>query len=347
METNKNEKEIRGYKVYDEKWEYRPERCKDEEVSMEIYLRAVDCFRYCDMEPNMHFVEVIVHGKIVHDEDAWDVCYTDDFEIVREVSYTELLRLTNVGKHCIGFANTGDSNAGNCNAGDHNKGYFNTGNDNDGSRNTGDDNAGNDNSGDNNSGDRNSGKKNTGDGNTGDHNSGNKNVGNDNGGQKNTGNNNIGNRNTGNDNSGDDNTGNDNSGDKNTGNGNIGHHNTGDYNKSSHNIGCFMTEEQKIPLFNKPSDWTYDDWLNSAACGLLRQMPQNTTKWVPSDNMTNLEKALYPTHVTTGGCLKAVNEVGCVQLWWDSLSDYQKDIIKSIPNFDPDIFYECTGIEVR
>lgn len=38
---------------------------------------------------------------------------------------------------------------------------------------------------------------------------------------------------------------------------NTGDWNTGNRNKSSFNTGCFNTEEQKITLFNKPSDITY------------------------------------------------------------------------------------------
>lgn len=45
--------------------------------------------------------------------------------------------------------------------------------------------------------------------------------------------------------------------------------------------------------------------------------------------------------------LKVLDESKCGQLWWNGLSDCDKQIIKSIPNFDPDIFYECTGIKVN
>lgn len=33
-------------------------------------------------------------------------------------------------------------------------------------------------------------------------------------------------------------------------------------------------------------------------------------------------------------------------LWWKNMSDENKNIIKSIPNFDAEIFKEITGIEV-
>ena len=158
---------------------------------------------------------------------------------------------------------------------------------------------------------------------------------------------NTGNRNTGDCNTGNRNTGNRNTGDWNTGNRNTGNRNTGDWNKSSFNTGCFMTEEQKIMFFNKPSDWTYNDWLRSDARYLLNRIPKNVVEWIYSEDMTDEEKAEHPTHETTGGYLKVLDESDCGQLWWGSLSDRQKNIIKALPNFDPEIFYQCTGINVN
>jgi hypothetical protein len=158
----------------------------------------------------------------------------------------------------------------------------------------------------------------------------------------NTGKNCTGRWNTGNRNTGDWNTG-----DWNTGNRNTGDWNTGDWNKSSFNTGCFMTEEQKIMFFNKPSDWTYNDWLRSDARYLLNRIPKNVVEWIYSEDMTDEEKAEHPTHETTGGYLKVLDESDCGQLWWGSLSDRQKNIIKALPNFDPEIFEQCTGINVN
>ena len=142
------------------------------------------------------------------------------------------------------------------------------------------------------------------------------------------------------------NTGKDCTGLCNTGNCNTGDRNTGNWNKSSFNTGCFNTEEQKITLFNKPSDITYNDWLRSDARYLLNQIPKDVVEWVYEEDMTDEEKAANPTYETTGGYLKVLNESECGQLWWGSLSDFQKNYIKSIPNFDAEIFEQCTGIKV-
>lgn len=127
---------------------------------------------------------------------------------------------------------------------------------------------------------------------------------------------------------------------------NTGDWNTGDWNKSSFNTGCFNTEEQKIMLFNKPSDMTYNDWLRSDARYLLNQIPKDVVEWVYEEDMTDEEKVANPTYETTGGYLKLLDESECGQLWWGSLSDFQKNYIRSIPNFDAEIFEQCTGIKV-
>ena len=185
------------------------------------------------------------------------------------------------------------------------------------------------------------GKNCTGRWNTGDCNTGNRNTGDCNTGNRNTGNRNTGDCNTGNRNTGDWNTGN-----RNTGNRNTGDWNTGDWNKSSFNTGCFNTVEQKIMLFNKPSGMTYREWIDSDARYLLNQIPKDVVEWVYEEDMTDEEKAAHPTYETTGGYLKVLNESECGQLWWGSLSDRRKEIIKAIPNFDAEIFFQCTGIRV-
>lgn len=133
----------------------------------------------------------------------------------------------------------------------------------------------------------------------------------------------------------------------NTGDWNTGNRNTGDWNRSSFNAGCFNTEEQKVTMFNKPSDWTYRQWLNSDARYLLNQIPKSVVEWVCSSDMTDEEKAAHPTHETTGGYLKVLDESECGQLWWDGLNEQQREVIFSLPNFDPDIFEQCTGIKVQ
>ena len=193
---------------------------------------------------------------------------------------------------------------------------------------------------------------NLGKGNAGLWNSGNQNSGNQNSGNRNSGNHNSGDYNSGNWNSGNYNSGNWNSGDYNygnwnSGNYNYGNRNSGDWNETDFSNGCFNTEEPKIFLFNKPSDWTYRDWLNSNARYLLKQIPRNVVEWIQSDDMTNEEKEQHPEYEVIGGYLKILDESECGQSWWSLLSEERKNIIKAIPNFDATIFKQCTGIDVE
>jgi hypothetical protein len=127
---------------------------------------------------------------------------------------------------------------------------------------------------------------------------------------------------------------------------NSGNHNSGNWNKCSFSNGCFNTTSPKIYLFNKPSSWTYCDWLNSEACCLIERMSDNVVQWVPYFNMTDEEKAEHPEAETTDGYLKKLDNSECTVLWWCELSDRQKAIITAIPNFDKAIFKEITGIDV-
>lgn len=132
----------------------------------------------------------------------------------------------------------------------------------------------------------------------------------------------------------------------NSGNRNSGNRNSGDWNKTNFSSGCFNTKESKILMFNKPSYWTFGDWQNSEARYLLSKIQHNVLKWIWSDDMTDEEKEQHPEYKTTGGYLKELDESECGQIWWNSLSDHEKDVIKTLPNFDVEIFKECTGITV-
>lgn len=151
---------------------------------------------------------------------------------------------------------------------------------------------------------------------------------------------------TGNRNTGNRNTGNCNTSDRNTGSCNAGDWNAGDWNYSSFNSGCFNTSEHKILMFDEPSDWTYRDWLNSKAYWILFGMLKDVTTWVYACDMTDEEKTAHPEHVTTGGYLKKLDERNVAQDYWNSLSENQKQVILSLPNFDKEKFYQCTGIRV-
>ena len=168
-------------------------------------------------------------------------------------------------------------------------------------------------------------------------------------GYGNSGDNNSGYGNSGNRNSGNRNSGYGNSGYGNSGDNNSGYGNSGDWNYSSYNSGCFNTEGHKIMLFDKPSDWTYEDWLASDACWLLRRIPQDAVEWVYACDMSDQEKADHPECITIGGYLRKISQEDRQQMaqdFWNRLSKRNQQIIKDIPNFDAEKFRLCTGIDV-
>ena len=187
----------------------------------------------------------------------------------------------------------------------------------------------------------NSGNRNSGNRNSGNWNSGNRNSGNWNSGDWNSGNRNSGNRNSGNWNSGDWN-----SGDWNSGNRNSGNWNSGDWNATSFSNGCFNTVSPKIYMFNKPTDWTFEQWFNCRARRLLNEIDDCPLEYVYLSDMTDEEKAAHPEAETTGGYLRKRTTADNARKWWAGLSADDQNVILSLPNFDAAIFKEITGVDV-
>ena len=192
----------------------------------------------------------------------------------------------------------------------------------------------------------NTGKSCTGRCNSGNWNSGNRNSGDSNSGNWNSGNWNSGNWNSGNCNSGNWNSGNRNSGNRNSGNWNSGDWNSGDWNTTSFSNGCFNTVSPKIYMFNKPTDWTFEQWFNCRARRLLNEIDDCPLEYVYLSDMTDEEKAAHPEAETTGGYLKERTMADNARKWWEGLSADDRNVILSLPNFDAAIFKEITGIDV-
>ena len=321
---------IKGFKVFKSDWTcrgYQYEVGKTFKHNGNIELcgsgfhfcqKASDCFNYYGFDSSNKVAEVLATGLV---ESSDDKSVTDELIIVREIPWTELLTIVNEGKDCTGLCNTGDRNTGDWNTGNWNTGNWNTG-------------------------DRNTGNCNTGNWNTGDWNTGNRNTGNCNTGNWNTGDWNTGNRNTGDRNTGNCNTGNWNTGDWNTGDWNTGNWNTGDCNTADFSTGVFCAQEEKIKIFDKKSDSTYRDWINSTARDIIR-WNMETTVWVYEENMSAEEKEQYTTYKTTGGYLKVFSYKEAWSNLWNNLTDSEKQEIKNIPNFDSEKFEEITGIKVE
>ena len=280
---------VKGYKVFNPDWTCKGKQytCPgkfEESVELSICERGmhfcknvIDCFNYYSFDPENKVAEVVAYGKIIKREDKY--C-TDKLEIVRELTWNEVLEKANLGKGCTGIGNSGDWNSGKWNSGKWNSGKWNSGN-------------------------RNSGDWNSGKWNSGDWNSGNRN-----------------------------------SGDWNSGNGN-----SGDWNTTNYSSGCFNTTEEKIRMFNKPSSWTYNDWIQSDACYIMEKISSCGMKWVIEEEMTEEEKEKYPEYKITGGCLR--KRKSDAQKQWEELEEKERETVMALPNFDPEIFCEITGIRVQ
>lgn len=190
------------------------------------------------------------------------------------------------------------------------------------------------------SGYRNLGKYNSGDYNLGDCNSGNFNFG-----SYNTGNFNLGGFNSGYHNLGTNNSGDHNSGDFNSGDFNSGDYNSGEYNSGNFHSGLFNTEKNpKIKLFDKESDWTVSDWNESKASRIIRTCPHTCKYYIDKSKMTKKEKLQHPEYELTGGYIKVVKVTKKDKAkWWNELKESDKDLIRSLPNFDFSKFRECIG----
>ena len=192
------------------------------------------------------------------------------------------------------------------NSGSSNSGNWNSGSSNSGSRNSGNWNSGSSNSGSRNSGDRNSGSRNSGSRNSGSMNSG----------YRNSGDRNSGSMNSGDSNSGDSNSGYRNSGDRNSGNSNSGYRNSGDWNSCDYETGFFNSEQSnQIRVFNQLCD--REVWKRA-----------------------NKPDFLY------FDLLEGKTYKESFQASFKNATESDIRLLKSLPNFDKDVFFEISGIMV-
>lgn len=231
----------KGYKVFDKNWccrgfQYEVGKTYTHEGEITLCTAGfhfcenlIDCFDYYPFNKEMNVAEIIARGDIITNGKK---SVTNIIDIVRELDWSEVLKIVNFGIDNNGRGNTGDKNTG-----DRNIGYYNTGD------------------------------YNTGDSNTGDFNTGYCNTGDYNTGYSNTGDCNTGNRNTG-----ERNTGYCNTGDRNTGDYNTGDCNTGMWNHTSYSSGYFNTCESPLIVFNQPVNMTRDEFLTLLGVRIIKEL---------------------------------------------------------------------------
>lgn len=156
----------------------------------------------------------------------------------------------------------------------------------------------------------------------------------------NTGSRNTGSRNTGDRNTGYWNTGNCNTGSRNTGYWNTGDCNTGNWNTGNWNTGyCNSVTTDDCLIFNKPAKRS--DWDAAKKPGW---MYAQLTEWVPELEMSDKERAAYPSYVSTGGYLKCFADLRAAFIdAWEKATPEDRALTEKLPNFDPEVFEEVFG----
>ena len=69
--------------------------------------------------------------------------------------------------------------------------------------------------------------------------------------------------------------------------------------------------------------------------------------WIPEYKMTEEEKKENPTYETTGGFTKKVEYKEAWKIFWRRTTEENKQKFLYLPNFDPEIFKEITGVDVE
>ena len=75
----------------------------------------------------------------------------------------------------------------------------------------------------------------------------------------------------------------------------------------------------------------------------LTSAPFVLTEWI---DYSGEEKKACPQKELTGGYLKSYTYEEACKNWWDEMTEENKEIVLSMPNFNSEIFKEITGIGV-
>ena len=142
---------VLGYKVFNSDWtcngfQYEVGKTYQHEGSIGLCRegfhfceKLVNCFNYYSFNPENKVAEVIATGEVIKGDDK---CVTNNIEIVREISWNDVLNLVNTGSGNTGLCNSGNRNSGDWNSGNRNSGDWNSGDCNSGDWNSGDCNSG-------------------------------------------------------------------------------------------------------------------------------------------------------------------------------------------------------------
>jgi hypothetical protein len=177
---------------------------------------------------------------------------------------------------------------------------------------------------------------------TGHGSTGRRSTGNHSTGHRSTGDFSTGHQSTGSWSTGDRSTGDHSTGDWSTGNYSTGKHSTGDWSISNYSTGHFSTIDYSgFGAFNKPC--TPEEWEAAEKPDFLYF---KLTDRINEFDMTEEEKEANPSHKITGGYLKVYEYKEAFKRSWDNTSAEDRKKLFRLPNFDPGVFYQISGIDV-
>lgn len=91
-----------------------------------------------------------------------------------------------------------------------------------------------------------------------------------------------------------------------------------------------------------PSGMSYNEFINSIYYKALSSSTFKLTEWI---GYTDDEKKNDKKKALVGGYLRKYSYKAACANWWKGMDEKNRDIIKSMPNFDASIFEDITGIK--
>jgi len=152
---------------------------------------------------------------------------------------------------------------------------------------------------------------------------------------------------TGRRNSGNGNSGHRNSGNWNSGNGNSGDWNSGDWNSGNGNSGLLNSETPKVVIFDMQTELCSTEVYESRWYKVLCNVVITPTDFIYESDMTDLEKTENPHYKTLGGYIKTLDYKKSFSNGLKKLSLEDIESLKTIPNWNPDKFFNITGFRIE
>ena len=95
-------------------------------------------------------------------------------------------------------------------------------------------------------------------------------------------------------------------------------------------------------VFNKPCKKEEWDKAIKPSCLYF-----DVNEWVPFSEMTDKEKKEHKTSIETGGYMKKLDYKEEFKKSMERASAEEIELVKKLPNFDKDVFFEISGFIIK